>query len=60
MAKTNKKKRSKDEILEIVVVVLLGLTALLTAWATWIGSLHGGNQATNYAKHRGYFPLEER
>ena len=39
-----------DEILEIVVVVLLGLTALLTAWATWIGSLHGGNQATNYAK----------
>lgn len=45
-----KTKRSKDEILEIVVVVLLGLTALLTAWATWIGSLHGGNQATNYAK----------
>lgn len=50
MEKINKKKRSKDEILEIVVVVLLGLTALLTAWATWIGSLHGGNQATNYAK----------
>lgn len=46
----NKTKRSKDDILEIVVVVLLGLTALLTAWATWIGSLHGGNQATNYAK----------
>ena len=50
MEKTEKRKRSKDEILEIVVVVLLGLTALLTAWATWIGSLHGGNQATNYAK----------
>lgn len=48
--KLKKKKRSKDEILEILVVVLLGLTALLTAWATWIGSLHGGNQATNYAK----------
>ena len=22
----------------------------MTAWATWIGSLHGGNQATNYAR----------
>lgn len=31
MEKTEKRKRSKDEILEIVVVVLLGLTALLTA-----------------------------
>lgn len=50
MEQVEKKKRSKDEILEILVVVLLGLTALLTAWATWIGSLHGGNQATNYAK----------
>lgn len=50
MEKSLKKKRSKDEILEIVVVILLGLTAFLTAWATWIGSLHGGNQATNYAK----------
>ena len=50
MEQIEKKKRSKDEILEILVVVLLGLTALLTAWATWIGSLHGGNQATNYAK----------
>lgn len=46
MEQIEKKKRSKDEILEILVVVLLGLTALLTAWATWIGSLHGGNQAT--------------
>ena len=36
--------------MEIVVVVLLGLVTLLTAWATWIGSLHGGNQATNYTK----------
>lgn len=50
MEHVEKKKRSKDEILEILVVVLLGLTALLTAWATWIGSLHGGNQATNYTK----------
>lgn len=45
-----KEKRSFDEILEICIVVFLGITALLTAWATWIGSLHGGNQATNYTK----------
>ena len=50
MAEKVKSERSRDEILEIIVVVLLGVTALLTAWATWIGSLHGGNQATNYTK----------
>ena len=48
--KVLKPKKTKEEILEIVVVVLLGLVTLLTAWATWIGSLHGGNQATNYTK----------
>ncbi|MBR6093994.1 MAG: hypothetical protein IKP92_03095 [Lachnospiraceae bacterium] len=36
--------------LEMFVAIFLGITALLTAWATWIGSLHGGNQATNYTK----------
>ena len=36
--------------LEILIAIFLGITALLTAWATWIGSLHGGNQATNYTK----------
>lgn len=40
----------KEQILEIIVAILLGTVALLTAWATWIGSLHGGNQATNYTK----------
>lgn len=35
--------------LEIVTVILLGITALLTAWASYVGSIHGGNQATNYA-----------
>ncbi len=34
--------------LEMVIAIFLGITALLTAWATWVGSLHGGNQATNY------------
>ena len=45
-----KQKKTKEEVLEIVVVVLMGLVILLTACATWIGSLHGGNQATNYTK----------
>ncbi len=49
-AKPDKEKKTRDEILEIVVVILLGITALLTAWGSWIGSLHGGNQATNYTR----------
>ena len=44
-----KKKRDPEKILEVIVAVFLGITALATAWASWIGSLHGGNQATNYA-----------
>ena len=44
-----KKKRDPEKILEIIVAAFLGITALATAWASWIGSLHGGNQATNYA-----------
>lgn len=44
-----KKKRDPEKIIEIIVAVFLGITALATAWASWIGSLHGGNQATNYA-----------
>ena len=45
-----KKKRDPEKILEIIVAVFLGITALATAWASWISSLHGGNQATNYTK----------
>ncbi len=45
-----KKKGLSSEKIEIVVAIFLGITALLTAWATWIGSLHGGNQATNYTR----------
>ena len=45
-----KKKKSTAHILEIVVVIMLGITALFTAWASWVGSLHGGNQSTNYTK----------
>ncbi|MCR4640504.1 MAG: hypothetical protein K5697_00560, partial [Lachnospiraceae bacterium] len=39
-----------ENTVEVLVAVFLGITALLTAWASWIGSLHGGNQATNYTK----------
>lgn len=28
----------------------MGLTTLLVAWVGWIGSLHGGQQATNYTE----------
>lgn len=45
-----KPKRSKEDILEIIIAVFLGITALTTAWASWIGSLHGGNMSTNYTK----------
>lgn len=47
---TVKTKKSAEDILEIVIAVFLGITALATAWASWIGSLHGGNMSTNYTK----------
>ena len=42
------KKKTPDEIIALIVVIMLGVTALFTAWGSWIGSLHGGNQATSY------------
>ena len=48
--KQEKKKFFTPNRIEIITAVFLGITALLTAWATWIGSLHGGNQSTNYTK----------
>ncbi len=45
-----KKPLFSENTVEVLVAIFLGITALLTAWATWIGSLHGGNQATNYTK----------
>ena len=47
---TEKKKGVSEEKLELLIAVLLGITAILTAWASWISSLHGGNQATNYTE----------
>ena len=46
--KPKKKSLLSDNAVEVLVAIFLGITALLTAWASWIGSLHGGNQATNY------------
>ncbi len=34
--------------LETVVAVFLGITTLLSAWASWIGHLHGGLQSINF------------
>ncbi len=48
--KKEKKPLFSENTVEVLVAIFLGITALLTAWATWIGSLHGGNQATNYTK----------
>ena len=36
--------------LETVVAILLGITTLLSAWASWIGHLHGGIQSINFTK----------
>jgi len=39
-------KEKKAHTLELFIVIMLGVTA----WATWIGSIHGGNQAANFAQ----------
>ena len=36
--------------LETIVAILLGITTLLSAWASWIGHLHGGIQSINFTK----------
>jgi hypothetical protein len=40
----------RNYILEVLIVVMLGITALLTAWASWQDALHSGNQASNYTQ----------
>ncbi|MBR1482614.1 MAG: hypothetical protein IJ598_06565 [Ruminococcus sp.] len=35
---------------ETCVAILLGITTLLSAWASWIGSLHSGIQSINFTK----------
>ena len=36
--------------LEIIVVILLGITAVMTAYASWQASLYDGNQASYYTQ----------
>lgn len=36
--------------IETIVAILLGITTLLSAWASWIGHLHGGIQSINFTK----------
>ena len=36
--------------IETTVAILLGITTLLSAWASWIGSLHSGIQSINFTK----------
>ncbi|MCL1895851.1 MAG: hypothetical protein FWG03_04825 [Clostridiales bacterium] len=43
-----KTKKSREELLELLVVIMLGVTAILTAWSSWVSGLHGSNQAENY------------
>ena len=45
-----KRTERREKILEIVRAVLLAITTLLTAWATWIGSLHTGLQETHFTE----------
>ncbi|MBR3738577.1 MAG: hypothetical protein IKN26_07560 [Eubacterium sp.] len=46
----NKKTFITAKKLETVVAILLGIATLLSAWATWIGTLHGGIQSINFTK----------
>ena len=48
--KSSRKPLLSNSAIEVITVILLGLTALLTAWASYVSSIHSGNQATNYAK----------
>ena len=36
--------------IETVVAILLGVTTLLSAWAAWIGHLHGGLQSIHFTE----------
>ena len=52
-ALTGRKVFWTEKRVETVVAVLLGVTTLLSAWATWIGSLHSGIQSINFTKSNG-------
>lgn len=46
----DKKSATISKRFETVIAILLGITTLLSAWASWIGHLHGGIQSINFTK----------
>ncbi|MDR0490775.1 MAG: hypothetical protein LBH28_05980 [Oscillospiraceae bacterium] len=42
--------KSRAEVLEFIVVIMLGITAIATAWSSWQGSLHGSQMAQKYTR----------
>ena len=43
----NEEKKKKSN-LELITVILLGITAVATGWASWQGSMHGSLQSQKY------------
>ena len=48
--KKKKKPFLTEKKVEVLVAILLGVTTLLSAWVSWIGSLHSGIQSINFTK----------
>ena len=40
--------RPREELLEFIIVILLGITAVATAWSSWQGGLHSSNMDQKY------------
>ena len=49
-----KPKKTRGEILEFVVVIMLGITAVATAWSSWQGGLHGSQMDQKYTKSNNF------
>ena len=49
-----KPKKTRDELIEFVVVIMLGITAVATAWSSWQGGLHGSQMDQKYTKSNNY------
>ncbi len=49
-----KQKKTRDEIIEFVVVIMLGITAVATAWSSWQGGLHGSLMDQHYTKSNNF------
>ena len=47
-------KKKREEFLEFIVVILLGVTAVATAWSSWQGGLHGSQMDQKYTKSNNY------